>query len=501
QPLNNIFSIPDQFIDEAIDVLYLFNGSLVNIGVCIPSTCHPLDVETAINHILYPLIQMPVRIGPICDRKDKPIALDRYQMTAILIMSILFVLTILSAIYEYYINRPELPIDMNRKNTNTDNNKQTILSQIIVSFSIVANTKSLFRKSAKNGGKFNYIKYVVNMYLRFYPSILGVILMYYLLPLVGSGPFWHTADTQYVESCRKYLWPNLLSYNYYVLDLEEFFHSSMCNLASWWATTCFHLLLLAPLFIIPFYKSTNIIYFNLFLTVLGGVVSIGHIFVKGIPRETLPVLVADKLGFRRDYQFWWQNMSNYIMDYIPGSHCLELSLDATTYEKRYNTGRAAFLNQESFYSIFYTWPFIHHISPFAMGIITGYLIRKHPAINFGGRICQTILWIIFPALTVWSFHWTQQLMKSDISVETFTINEVSTELEVYLNLTFALVEQLTNFVFNTSVTIILAYILGFTCVLTYNPIIRFTMNAMNGIHIMMATVRRAHKDVKQVMNY
>lgn len=65
------------------------------------------------------------------------------------------------------------------------------------------------------------------MYLRFYPSILGAILMYYLLPLVGTGPFWYLADKHYVASCRNFLLPNLLSYNYYMLDLEEFFHSSM----------------------------------------------------------------------------------------------------------------------------------------------------------------------------------------------------------------------------------------------------------------------------------
>jgi hypothetical protein len=88
-------------------------------------------------------------------------------------------------------------------------------------------TYSMIGTLERNNGKFNYLNYLINLYLRFYPSIFGTILMYYLLPLVGSGPFWHLADTQYVESCRKFLWPNLLSYNYYVLDLEEFVHSSM----------------------------------------------------------------------------------------------------------------------------------------------------------------------------------------------------------------------------------------------------------------------------------
>lgn len=92
--------------------------------------------------------------------------------------------------------------------------------------------------------------------------------------------------------------------------------------------------------------------------------------------------------------------------------------------------------EESFYSIFYTWPFIHHLSPFAVGVITGYLIRKEPNLYLGGRVGQTILWFVFPGLTFWGFHWTQQLMKSDVNIETFAINDASTELEVYLNLTF-----------------------------------------------------------------
>ena len=49
EPILNIFSIPEQYIDEVIDLLYLFNGSLINVGICIPSTCSPIDVQNAIN--------------------------------------------------------------------------------------------------------------------------------------------------------------------------------------------------------------------------------------------------------------------------------------------------------------------------------------------------------------------------------------------------------------------------------------------------------------------
>ncbi|XP_054163730.1 uncharacterized protein LOC128961509 [Oppia nitens] len=304
EPFNNLFSLPDQFVDEVIDALYLVNGSLINIGICIPSTCKPSDVENAINQIFFPLIQMPIQIGPICSIKDAPLILDNYQLMALSIFLTLLLITILAAIYEYYISSSLLPTN------NVDNNTLKIskISQLIISFSIISNTKAMFKKSTKkfvnidfirfvmllqtilmhqyyvymfwsaipltkrlmtgmtskvgtdykyaflrnvhntdfffalsglltaysmigalerSKGKFNYIKYIINIYLRFYPSIFGVILMYYILPLLGSGPFWHRADTQYVESCRNHLLSNLLSFNYYILDLDEFVQSSM----------------------------------------------------------------------------------------------------------------------------------------------------------------------------------------------------------------------------------------------------------------------------------
>ncbi len=91
--------------------------------------------------------------------------------------------------------------------------------------------------------------------------------------------------------------------------------------------------------------------------------------------------------------------------------------------------------EESFYSIFYTWPIIHHISPFAAGVLTGYLIRKTPNLYLGGKVVESVLWVIFPSLSVFGFHWTQKLMKTNIDMDSFTINDVSSEVEIYLNLT------------------------------------------------------------------
>lgn len=90
-------------------------------------------------------------------------------------------------------------------------------------------TYSSLRSLERTRGRFNYLQFAVNMYLRFYPAVFGTILMYYLLPLFGDGPFWHLVDKYHVETCRTNLAANLLSYNFYVLDIDSFVQSSMVS--------------------------------------------------------------------------------------------------------------------------------------------------------------------------------------------------------------------------------------------------------------------------------
>ena len=47
--LDNKLGLPNKLIDELVDVLYLTNGTLFNIGLCIPSTCNATEIELAIN--------------------------------------------------------------------------------------------------------------------------------------------------------------------------------------------------------------------------------------------------------------------------------------------------------------------------------------------------------------------------------------------------------------------------------------------------------------------
>lgn len=75
--------IPDRFLDELSDFLYLFNGSLINIGICLPATCSANEIEHTFNSIFYPLINIPIKIGPenSCDTalKLEKIKPDSYQ--------------------------------------------------------------------------------------------------------------------------------------------------------------------------------------------------------------------------------------------------------------------------------------------------------------------------------------------------------------------------------------------------------------------------------------
>nr|XP_027195328.1 uncharacterized protein LOC113789928 [Dermatophagoides pteronyssinus] len=240
----------------------------------------------------------------------------------------------------------------------------------------------------KNGGKFNFLQFAINIYLRFYPTIFGVILLYYLLPLVDHGPFWHHMDQHFVYACRHQLISSMLSYNFYDIDLEFLQNHSFCNLATWWANSCFHLMLLSPLILLPLYrfKSPIIsIFFLIISIIVGCLISISHLIFYGSP-----------------YANQWSKMDSFIY--------------------------------ESLYTIYYTWPFIHHISAFIFGILVGYLILDYPKIYLGGKIGECILTIVFVTLSIVGFQWTHTLHKTPSNLAKLLTTSAS-DLEIYLNIT------------------------------------------------------------------
>ena len=250
-------------------------------------------------------------------------------------------------------------------------------------------------------GSFNYVWFVISMYFRFYPAVFGAILMYFLLPLFGSGPFWSLLDEYHVQTCRTNLAPNLLSYNFYLLDLEEFTRHSMCNIASWWVTSCFHLVLLAPIIILPMYHYRSYGFIWAIILLLGGsAASVAHIILEKVP----------------------------FMNQI---------------------GAMSSILENSFYSIFYTWPFIHHIGPFVAGMLVGYLIRRAPKLWLGGRIGQIILSALFIGSTVFSFLWTESMLRGGVELGDLITGPkeptFESKMEVYLNVTVGKVMFVSGF--------------------------------------------------------
>ncbi|OTF70930.1 hypothetical protein BLA29_006964 [Euroglyphus maynei] len=89
---------------------------------------------------------------------------------------------------------------------------------------------------------------------------------------------------------------------------------------------------------------------------------------------------------------------------------------------------------DSLYTIYFTWPFIHHISTFIFGILIGYLILDYPKIYLGGRIGEFILTIVFITISFVGFQWTHTLHRTPSNMITLLTKSAS-NLEIYLNIT------------------------------------------------------------------
>jgi peptidoglycan/LPS O-acetylase OafA/YrhL len=63
-------------------------------------------------------------------------------------------------------------------------------------------TYTIIGKLEKSNGKFNYINYLLQRWLRISVSLFGSILMIYLMPLTGSGPIWHDGNVWLQPACR-----------------------------------------------------------------------------------------------------------------------------------------------------------------------------------------------------------------------------------------------------------------------------------------------------------
>lgn len=89
--------------------------------------------------------------------------------------------------------------------------------------------------------KFSFVSSIVGRYLRLTPQVLLVSLLYMLLPLAASGPFWFDMTRDASKHCEKNWWINLLHLQAYYKGDE------ICNLVSWWISVDMTFYLLALL--------------------------------------------------------------------------------------------------------------------------------------------------------------------------------------------------------------------------------------------------------------
>lgn len=54
-----------------------------------------------------------------------------------------------------------------------------------------------------------------------------------------------------------------------------------------------------------------------------------------------------------------------------------------------------------------------HLSVFIFGLFVGYLIKKKPNLNFGGRLIELLLWIVFSMFTYIGLFWDKDWYKPE----------------------------------------------------------------------------------------
>ena len=78
----------------------------------------------------------------------------------------------------------------------------------------------------KSSGKFNYANYIMNRWLKLSIPLFGAILLYYIMPMVGSGPIWNECDGYFQPGCKDWsiIMSNFLYYsNFNILTGKYFF--------------------------------------------------------------------------------------------------------------------------------------------------------------------------------------------------------------------------------------------------------------------------------------
>ncbi|XP_026826874.1 nose resistant to fluoxetine protein 6 [Ooceraea biroi] len=136
--------------------------------------------------------------------------------------------------------------------------KGFVMTDIFLGISAVLVTYQLL-KNLDRQKRLNFFTNILSRYFRLTPSYMTVIFFHaWVLPLLGSGPFWKYEIEQESTRCATNWWTNLLYINNYVKSTE------ICMFQSWYLSVNFQFFILNQFIIYAFWRmSRKIGYFFL----------------------------------------------------------------------------------------------------------------------------------------------------------------------------------------------------------------------------------------------
>ncbi|XP_054166927.1 nose resistant to fluoxetine protein 6-like [Oppia nitens] len=399
------------------------------IGICLPNTCKIQDIEYAMNKVIYPITQMPVVFLPECDSVDKPIKPDVHQWIAIIIFLVLIILSVKSTLYELW------RIMWSKKQM-----KDQLGVQLMLSFSMITNFKSLFINSNPNN-RFAFLDGL--------RTILAFCVLLIHTNWIDFLPIHAKTATNSVGSQLIVSWKYMYITNYYVIDTFFLIGGMMTSYVmfskldkSKGSFNYIQYVVFKYFRVVTPVMGTVLLYFIfpllgngpnwLFITSAlylpcrdnwFSVLTMISNFNVSPPEKFLcnpsgwyvsaefQIFLIAPVAFLVQYHYpriavWWGLFMSlglggyfliapkYIWD-MP--HFLELP----NYISLWDMSRSV---------IQHYWKADTHICTYMLGILCGYLIRKKPNLYLGGRIGETLLWLTTWTLTMGSLYWTNLLL-------------------------------------------------------------------------------------------
>ncbi|XP_054157156.1 nose resistant to fluoxetine protein 6-like [Oppia nitens] len=214
--------------------------------------------------------------------------------------------------------------------------------------------------------RFDYFAFLVFRWLRYTPAVLGLVLLYPLLPLLGSGPIFTSAITGLSQPCELYFWRNLLYFNnFYGTD-------GNCATHTWYLAADFQLYaVLTPILLYVLQRQQAV---GLALAAVLVVMSCGISIVPPLMDNTiLPTMYS---------------LNNILSEEAIDRHFLNLY-----------------------------WPAVQHISPYTLGLVVGYLVhRHHRKVQISSPI-RLLVWTLTTSTAVASIFWSTTWMDSTAASE------------------------------------------------------------------------------------